>query len=179
MTSDGRIMNDPRLNSIHLEAPRRDEFRQARDALLNARGCQTITAEKLPAAGHVSEIFQTAIQQLNKPSLRGVKHVLMDKDYVYPLKVGLNTVGRMPDNDVVIEDPYVSRRHCAVLVHAANYCEVHDVASRNGTLVNGRKIAGPTRLKTGDEITMCDKRLVFMTRSEDDAPSLGGATLAE
>jgi pSer/pThr/pTyr-binding forkhead associated (FHA) protein len=172
-------MTDPRLNSIHLEAPRREEFRQARDVLLNARGSQTITAEKHSLPAQVSEIFQTAIQQLNKPSLRGVKHVLMDKDYVYPLKVGLNTVGRMPDNDVVLEDPYVSRRHCAVLVHAANFCEVHDVASRNGTLVNGKKIAGPTRLKSGDEITMCDKQLLFMTRSEDDAPSVGGNTLAE
>jgi pSer/pThr/pTyr-binding forkhead associated (FHA) protein len=172
-------MVDPRLNSIHLDAPRREEFRHAREALLNARGNQTITAEKRALPSQVSEIFQTAIQQLNKPSLRGVKHVLMDKEYVYPLKVGLNTVGRMPDNDVVIEDPYVSRRHCAVLVHAGNYCEVHDVASRNGTLVNGKKIAGPTRLKTGDEITMCDKTLVFMTRAEDDEPVPGGATLAE
>jgi hypothetical protein len=172
-------MTDPRLNSIHLEAPRREEFRQARELLLNSRGNQTITAEKRSLSSQVSEIFQTAIQQLNKPSLRGIKHVLMDKEYVYPLKVGLNTVGRMPDNDVVLEDPYVSRRHCAVLVHAGNFCEVHDVASRNGTLVNGHKIAGPTRLKTGDEITMCDKTLVFMTRTEDDAPPVGGATLAE
>jgi pSer/pThr/pTyr-binding forkhead associated (FHA) protein len=172
-------MTDPRLNSIHLEAPRREEFRHAREVLLNARGNQTITAEKRSSSGHVSELFQTAIQQLNKPSLQGVKHVLMDKDYVYPLKVGLNTVGRMPDNDVVIEDPYVSRRHCAVLVHAGNFCEIHDVASRNGTLVNGRKINGPTRLRTGDEITMCDKRLVFMTRSEDDDNSPHGVTLAE
>jgi len=172
-------MTDPRLNSIHLDAPRREEFRQAREVLLRARGSQTITAEKLPLSGHVSEVYQTAIQQINKPSLRGVKHVLMDKEYVYPLRVGLNTVGRMPDNDVVVEDPYVSRRHCAILVHAANFCEVHDVASRNGTLVNGRKIAGPTRLRTGDEITMCDKLLIFMTRPEDDEVSRSGATLAE
>ena len=171
---------DPRLNSIHLEAPRREEFRHARELLLNARGGQTITAEKQALPSQVAELFQTAIQQLNKPSLRGIKYVLMDRDYVYPLKVGLNTVGRMPDNDVVLEDPYVSRRHCAVLVHAANFCEVHDVASRNGTLVNGKKIAGPTRLKSGDEITMCDKKLLFMTRPEDDGPpSLGGNTLAE
>jgi pSer/pThr/pTyr-binding forkhead associated (FHA) protein len=92
------------------------------------------------------------------------KFVLMDRDYVYPLKVGLNTIGRMPDNDVVLEDAYVSRRHCAVLVHAGDQCELHDVASKNGTFLNGHKISGPTRLKSGDEIRMCNKLLVFVAR---------------
>ena len=39
------------------------------------------------------------------------------KEYIYPLKVGINTVGRSPDNDVVVQDCYISRRHCAILVH--------------------------------------------------------------
>ena len=49
------------------------------------------------------------------------------------------------------------------LVHAANFCEVHDVASRNGTLVNGRKIAGPTRLRSGDEISTDGKTVGTLT----------------
>jgi pSer/pThr/pTyr-binding forkhead associated (FHA) protein len=94
----------------------------------------------------------------------------MDRDYVYPLKIGLNTIGRMPDNDIVLEDAYVSRRHCAILVHAGDFCELHDVASKNGTLLNGHKIHGPTRLKSGDEIRMCNRNLVFMSRA-GEAPS--------
>ena len=38
-------MLDARLNSVHLEAPRRQEFRAARDRLLNARGDHTLAAE--------------------------------------------------------------------------------------------------------------------------------------
>jgi pSer/pThr/pTyr-binding forkhead associated (FHA) protein len=75
---------------------------------------------------------------------------------------------------VVVEDAYVSRRHCAVLVHAGNYCELHDVASKNGTYLNGRKIECPTRLKAGDEIRMCNKNLVFMSTAaaaEADNPA--------
>ena len=37
---------DPRLNSVHLEAPRRQDYRRAREALLHARGCQTLYAER-------------------------------------------------------------------------------------------------------------------------------------
>jgi pSer/pThr/pTyr-binding forkhead associated (FHA) protein len=82
---------------------------------------------------------------------------------VHPLKVGLNTVGRLPDNDVVIADLHVSRRHCAVLVHSNYTCEVHDTASKNGTYLNGQLVTAPTRLKPGDEIRMCDLRLTFLS----------------
>ena len=157
-------MTDPRLNSIHLELPRRQDFRAARELLLNARGSHTLSAEAHGAcAAGLSNL--TAVEKPGAEEAVAAKFVLMDRDYVYPLKVGLNTIGRMPDNDVVIHDPYVSRRHCAILVHAADGCEVHDFASKNGTLVNGRKIAGPTPLQSGDEILMCNRRLVFVSKA--------------
>jgi hypothetical protein len=158
-------MADSRLNSIHLDSSRRQEFRHAREVLLGARGNQTQALEKQEGMPW-SEANHTAIQNLDNRPPTGVKFVLMDRDYIYPLKVGLNTIGRMPDNDVVLQDPYVSRRHCAILVHAGTGCEVHDVASKNGTFVNGRKIQGPTLLSSGDEIRMCGKQLVFLTKNE-------------
>ena len=163
-------MTDPRLNSMHLELPRRQDFRAARDMLLGARGSHTLCAE---AAGGFAgpNPNLTAIDQAGADEALAAKFVLMDRDHVYPLKVGLNTIGRMPDNDVVLEDAYVSRRHCAVLVHAGDRCELHDVASKNGTYLNGQKISGPTRLKSGDEIRMCNKNLVFVSRVPDpDVP---------
>ena len=86
---------------------------------------------------------------------------LKDGANVYPLHLGLNSVGRLPDNDVVIRDECVSRRHCAVVIHHDLRCELHDVASKNGTLLNGKKIPGPTRLQSGDQITLCGRRLTF------------------
>jgi len=160
-------MTDPRLNSIHLELPRRQDFRAARELLLNARGNNTLCAEDLGGGFLASAPNLTAVEKPGGAEAVNAKFVLMDRDSVYPLKVGLNTVGRMPDNDVVLEDAYVSRRHCAVLVHVGDTCELHDVASKNGTFLNGRKIDGPTRLKTGDEIRMCNKHLVFVSRVPD------------
>jgi pSer/pThr/pTyr-binding forkhead associated (FHA) protein len=79
-------------------------------------------------------------------------------------------VGRAPDNDVVISDAYVSRRQCAILVHAGDGCELHDVASKNGTFLNGQKLDGPTLLHDGDEIRMCDRQLVFVLRGDASNP---------
>src|SRR5438067_2365821 len=90
-------MTDPRLNSVHLELPRRQDFRAARDALLHARGEHTLCAEAvgplLPASPN-----QTAVEHPGSAAPVHAKFVLMDKGFVYPLKVGLNTIGRMPDN---------------------------------------------------------------------------------
>jgi pSer/pThr/pTyr-binding forkhead associated (FHA) protein len=90
-------------------------------------------------------------------------YVLRDGPATYPLKMGLNTVGRLPDNDVVIADPYISRRHCAIVIHANNQCEIQDIASKNGTIVNGQPIQRPSRLQPGDSITLCDRKIIFAT----------------
>jgi pSer/pThr/pTyr-binding forkhead associated (FHA) protein len=86
---------------------------------------------------------------------------LKDGVNIYPLHLGMNSIGRLPDNDVVVRDECVSRRHCAIVIHSDLRCELHDVASKNGTLHNGKKIPAPTRLQSGDQITLCNRRLTF------------------
>lgn len=164
-------MADPRLNSIHLEAGRRDEFRHAREMLLASRGEITRRAEEHEDSAPENSHTLTDHDDSRPPA--GQEFVLLDQDAVYPLKVGVNTIGRMPDNDVVLKDPYVSRRHCAVLVHAGSSCELHDVASRNGTFLNGRLLNGPTRIVSGDEIRMCEHQLVFVNRANVPADGDG------
>jgi len=155
------------MNSVHLEPTRRADFRRAREELLRARGINTLAVEvgadpaEMPGANP-----HTIIQQGDgEHTPTGLNYWLVDQEYLYPLKVGINTVGRAPDNDVVVQDCYISRRHCAILVHSEDTCELHDTASKNGTYINGKRIAGPTRLKSGDEIRICDQRLVFVART--------------
>ena len=103
----------------------------------------------------------------------------MDRESAYPLKIGVNTIGRLPDNDVVIPGAYVSRRHCAILVHAGDGCELYDIASKNGTYINGQKMTSPVRLKPGDDIRMCDQHLVYMSRLPAENKASGTATLSD
>ena len=157
---------DPRLNSVHLEAPRRQDFRRAREVLLDARGYPTLQVE-LGNDDSDSSSSNTLIQKsvLSHPSKR-LHCWLADDQYVYPLKIGLNTLGRSSDNDIVVADHFISRRHCALLVHLEKGCELHDTASKNGVFVNGDKLAHPTTLKPGDVIRICERRFVFVTKDE-------------
>ena len=99
-------MTDPRLNSMHLDLPRREDFRKARAELLQSCGEQT----------------EQAI---------GMQEPI---------------------------DPAQSS--------AGNGGELHDVASKNGTYLNGQRIEQPAPLHTGDEIRMCDRRLIFVAKSQ-------------
>jgi len=154
---------DPRLLSIHLEGnPRRDAFRQARARVQHGAGGHTVAGEvRLPLGSEAKNLKTLAPGEV--PVKAGGTHCwLLDRGKQIPLKVGLNSVGRLPDNDVVIDDATVSRRHCAIVVHSDLTIEVHDVASKNGTLVNGKKINGPTRLRDNDEIGLSDRLLTFL-----------------
>jgi hypothetical protein len=53
--------------------------------------------------------------------------------------------------DLMIDDPKVSRRHTAVRP-TEHGVEIEDLGSRNGTLVNGRRIAEPVTLTVGGSI---------------------------
>jgi cytochrome P450 / NADPH-cytochrome P450 reductase len=59
-------------------------------------------------------------------------------------------IGRAPDNDIVVDDPGVSRHH-AELRNDAGRFRIVDLASHNGTVVNGRR-ATDTPLSEGDVV---------------------------
>jgi sigma-B regulation protein RsbU (phosphoserine phosphatase) len=66
------------------------------------------------------------------------------------IKASPFTVGRLPDRDLVLTHPYVSRKHAEiVLEHGAFY--VVDSGSRHGTFVNGQKVE-KHRLELNDGI---------------------------
>lgn len=165
-------MDDPRFQSVYLEGlSRRDEFRAARQRIECACGEYTLGGD----AGVGVQVGS------GSSPLPGAVYWLRDGDVLYALNVGVNSVGRMPDNNVVLRDEHVSRRHCAVIVHQDGRCELHDVASKNGTILNGAKIHGPVALKPGDKIKLCNRTLTFVTGDSPagvPSPSLSDAESA-
>src|ERR1700682_1242243 len=128
-------ISDPRLDSIHVEAQRRELFRQAREGLLDARGDLTHVSEKVQEPAD-SRIDSKAIIEKARTRLPPGRHyALVDKESFFPLKWDSNPSGRMTDNACVRPRAYDSRRHCAILVHATNGCDLHDIASKNGTFI--------------------------------------------
>jgi ABC-type multidrug transport system ATPase subunit len=72
---------------------------------------------------------------------------------------GRMTIGRDPANDVVLDDPNVSRFHAEV-VPSDGAVELRDLDSRNGTRLDGRLVSRAP-LGTGSEIGVGPFRLVF------------------
>jgi FHA domain len=82
-------------------------------------------------------------------------------DQVVHLKLGLNCFGRSPANDVQIDHPTVSARHCEVVLKAESVV-VRDCDSTNGTFVNGEPISSAT-LSPGQILRLGDIELLVET----------------
>jgi hypothetical protein len=155
-------MTDPRLNSLHLDPARRQDYRRARAALLHSCGDRTMYAE----CRHGDEGGSATAVWNGGDGPVDFDCWLMDREFIYPLRVGVNTLGRSPDNDVVVEDSCVSRRHCVILVHANRACELFDTASRNGTYLNGNRLTRPAGLAPGAEVRVGDRQLVLFVKPD-------------
>ena len=64
-------------------------------------------------------------------------------------------LGRHPNCQIVLDNAAVSRHHAQILESHGTYY-VEDLRSRNGTLVNGQRIAGRTELREGDRVRVCE-----------------------
>ena len=78
------------------------------------------------------------------------------------------TIGRLPDNDIRIDNPAVSGHH-ALIINILNDSFLEDLNSTNGTYVNG-KIVKKHAMQHGDVITVGHHSLRFMD-SEADEPA--------
>ncbi len=68
-------------------------------------------------------------------------------------------LGRDPGNDIVINDPEVSRRHARLLKVGDTY-SIEDLGSTNGTFIRGLRLAAPVTLRPGEVITLGERVIV-------------------
>jgi hypothetical protein len=73
------------------------------------------------------------------------------------------TIGRTMENDVVLPDPGISRKHLRIRDKGGAYI-ISDLGSSNGTKVNGVKIQEEV-LKSGDEILAGGAKIRFQTNA--------------
>ena len=113
-----------------------------------------MTADLTRTATHHGESLQTeawpGLVIIHHPEPRFVGSAFVfDKGQRLPL-------GRQVDAFVpgALDDARISRRHAEV-VRRRDRLTLHDLESRNGSFVNGRRVAGEAMLEHG-ECTMCD-----------------------
>jgi hypothetical protein len=99
---------------------------------------------------------------------------LLWKDRTIPLTESSVLLGRDPRCAVWVEAPGVSRRHASIRLAgegAAARAQIEDLASTNGTLVDGRAITGPTDLADGQEIGIGEATLTYRSVASVGVPT--------
>lgn len=77
----------------------------------------------------------------------------------FDLGGALITIGRASDNDVILDDPEVSRHHCQLKLQHGAY-SLADLGSRNGSWVNGDQVT-EMALGPGDRIRIGSTEIEF------------------
>ncbi|MGJ6122630.1 BTAD domain-containing putative transcriptional regulator [Mycolicibacterium sp. Y3] len=109
----------------------------------------------------------TAVHKINNLDLRtavGVQtasaQLRTRSGRVYPLLAAATRIGRLPDNDIVLDQANVSRHH-AVIIDTGTSFVITDLRSANGVEVNGQRIRGTASLDDGDRFRICEHEFAF------------------
>jgi hypothetical protein len=89
---------------------------------------------------------------------------------IFPLRQVVVNIGRRLDNQVVIDDPRVSRNHSQLRAIRGHYI-LFDLNSTGGTYINGQRVTQQT-LKPGDVISLAGVPIIY----GEDAPPTAGDT---
>jgi hypothetical protein len=146
-------MAEPRFYSTHLEFPRRNLYRERRDAAIHSCGSRTSVMVRQDPALPMGAIV---LMDPDDERAAGSGYLAVAGSLTHHLKLGCNTIGRQHDNDIIVADEslLVSRRHCSIVVHASGHAEIFDLASLNGTYVNGVRLTSHTGLHTDDVVRL-------------------------
>jgi pSer/pThr/pTyr-binding forkhead associated (FHA) protein len=142
-------------------------IRVVEDASLD-KGGVSVRAKHTTAAEHSTQSMQPIRPEHNEQSaeapqliINGKKSIMLTEPFI--------SIGRSDENQIVLEDPSVSRQHIQLRRRFGLYT-LFDVNSKGGTYVNNVRVL-EHQLQTGDVIRLGSTQIVFVAgRSENDPP---------
>ncbi len=97
---------------------------------------------------------------------------------VYPLLKNEASIGRDINNDIVINDAEISRKHCRLKMVGNGYV-IEDLGSTNGTWVDEQRISGQYQLSHGNTIRLGDNiSLMYEVVGHDADATVASASAA-
>ena len=117
-----------------------------------------IESEQADAPGNVA--YQNGHSQLNQLRMLVARH--NSEEIRYPIMPGGISLGTSPENDVQLEDAFVSYRH-AKITESATGCVLKDLDSSNGTWVNQKRVKWQI-LRDGDLVDFGPLRFEFIDK---------------
>ncbi len=154
----------PRVQILSDAETRRGEIRVAAN-VVDERGGRVPEAAPMPTSSDTmvfarpseEDAPDSARRAFLMVSTRGSRSVQFD------LGGPLIGIGRASDNDVIVDDPMVSRHHCQLKLQHGAY-GFTDLGSRNGSTVNGQTVS-QIALGPGDLIRIGDTQIEFQVRT--------------
>lgn len=73
------------------------------------------------------------------------------------------SIGRSSDNDLILRDPFVSKKHLIITKDEDQYF-IEDAGSSNGTYVNKQRLVDAVKLNNGDIIGIGDLEFIYVNR---------------
>jgi pSer/pThr/pTyr-binding forkhead associated (FHA) protein len=86
----------------------------------------------------------------------------MNKGDEFPLYEGKNVVGRAPESSVLLFDKKCSRNHCIIHKKGRHY-SVEDLDSRNGTLLNGKRVTSKAKSAAFGDVIKIGKTVLVLS----------------
>jgi DNA-binding winged helix-turn-helix (wHTH) protein len=148
----GTFVSDATLTSLvaELRAAIGDDARQPRLVrTIHGYGyafCGEVVSEKAPA------------RRERDRAGRSYRVVLGEREIALPR--GKHVLGRSSDAAVFVDDAGVSRQHARIVIGDGGGV-LEDLGSKNGTILNGQKIGGPTPLADGAVVVLGSTALKF------------------
>ncbi len=153
----------PRVRILSDDDTRRGEIRVAAN-VVDERGDRLQEAAPMPRSSDTMVFSRPAAEGAPDSARRA--YLLVSTRGSRPVQFDLGGhvigIGRASDNDVIVDDPMVSRHHCQLKLQHGAY-SFTDLGSRNGSTVNGQLVS-QIALGPGDVIQIGDTQIEFQVR---------------
>lgn len=122
---------------------------------------------RVMASHRMDKVADTQAMQQGEPAseLPQNAFIIIGGVKVFPLKQSVVNIGRRADNNLVLDDPRISRYHAQIRASKGRFV-LFDLNSTGGTYVNGQRI-NQTVLYPGDVISLAGLPLIF---GQDNPP---------
>jgi len=131
-------------------------LRDLNERVLRQEPLDAKKSAKTTAAGTI-----TVLDQRTMVSGQKVVAYLHDASgHSYPLQSAATRIGRLSDNDIVLDSANVSRHHAVIVDTGTSYI-LNDLRSSNGVHVQHQRIRSAATLHDGDHIRICDHEFTF------------------
>lgn len=122
-----------------------------------------VRADEPVATASDTIVFARPGFEVAPPDSAARAYLLVGQDSAEPIRFDLGaaliSIGRASDNDLIVDDPLVSRHHCQLKLQHGAY-SFADLGSRNGSWINGQE-AREVALGPGDRIRVGSTEIEF------------------